>query len=89
MLLPLRHHLFPGDVHWTEEGHRLSWQMMLRAKEGRSIFRIVDKKTGIEERINLSEHLTPNQKSDFGVKPDMIWQFAQYLKKHFAEQGRD
>ena len=32
ILLPLRHHLMPGDVTYTEEGHKMSWRMMLRAK---------------------------------------------------------
>jgi len=32
LLLPLRHWLYPGNVDWTEEGHRFSWQMMLRDK---------------------------------------------------------
>ena len=30
--LPLRHWFFQDDVLWTEEGHRLSWRMMLRGK---------------------------------------------------------
>ena len=32
-LIPLRHFAIPGNVSWTEEGHRFSWHMMLRAKE--------------------------------------------------------
>lgn len=32
--MPLRHHLDPGDVAWTEEGHRYSWRMKLRSKSG-------------------------------------------------------
>ncbi len=34
ILLPLRHWTYPGNVNWTEEGHRLSWHMMLRVKGG-------------------------------------------------------
>jgi hypothetical protein len=34
LLIPLRHHLYPGDVAWTEEGHRFSWRMKLRDKHG-------------------------------------------------------
>ena len=33
LLVPLRHLLYPGDVAWTEEGHRFSWRMRLREKE--------------------------------------------------------
>ena len=32
-LIPLRHFAIPGNVSWTEEGHRFSWHMMLRAKQ--------------------------------------------------------
>ena len=87
ILLPLRHHLYAGDVHWTEEGHRLSWQMMLRAKSGIPTFTVVNNQTGERIRIKLKEHLSTDQINSFGVKPDTIWQFAQYLKKFYAEKG--
>ena len=32
LLIPLRHFAIPGDVNWTEEGHRFSWHMKLRDK---------------------------------------------------------
>ncbi|QDT39636.1 HTTM domain-containing protein [Stratiformator vulcanicus] len=31
-LMPLRHWLYPGDVSWTEEGHKYAWHMKLRVK---------------------------------------------------------
>lgn len=33
LLVPFRHHLYPGNVSWTEEGHRFSWHMKLRIKQ--------------------------------------------------------
>ena len=33
-LFPLRHFLYPGNVSWTEEGHKFAWQMKLRDKVG-------------------------------------------------------
>jgi vitamin K-dependent gamma-carboxylase len=30
--VPLRHFIIPGEVSWTEEGHRFSWHMKLRDK---------------------------------------------------------
>ena len=88
LLLPLRHHLFEGDVHWTEEGHRLSWQMMLRAKSGVPAFEIVNKEDGLRERIKLDD-LTRGQRYDFGNKPDLIWQYAQRVKKKYQAEGID
>ena len=87
--LPLRHHFFKDDVLWTEEGHRLSWRMMLRSKSGYTTYRVVDKKTNVEIPINLNDYLTMSQQRTASTKPDVIWQFAQYLKKDFAKKGMD
>lgn len=87
--LPLRHWFFKDDVLWTEEGHRLSWRMMLRAKSGLTTYRVVDTKTNIQIPINLDTYLTKNQQATASTKPDVIWQFAQYLKKDFAKKGID
>ncbi|NCT18987.1 MAG: HTTM domain-containing protein, partial [Flavobacteriia bacterium] len=43
--LPLRHWAIEDTVLWTEEGHRLSWRMMLRSKSGSARVHVVDKKT--------------------------------------------
>ncbi|MBC6409140.1 MAG: HTTM domain-containing protein [Ekhidna sp.] len=89
LTFPLRHHFFKGQPSWTEEGHRLAWRMMLRSKSGPVKFNIVDKETGLREQIKLKDYLIPNQISSFKGKPDMIWQFAQYLKKAKAKEGKD
>lgn len=88
LFLPLRHWFIKGDVLWTEEGHRLSWRMMLRSRQGYSTFRVVNKKTGAETFIDKNDYLTPRQRVATATKPDMIWQFAQRLKEKFAKQGQ-
>jgi len=45
IVLPSRHWLIEDHVLWSEEGHRLSWRMMLRTKSGSSHFTILDKAT--------------------------------------------
>ena len=87
--LPLRHHFFKDDVLWTEEGHRLSWRMMLRSKAGRSTFLVVDKATRDTIFINEQDYLTKKQVRALSTKPDLIWQFAQRLEKGYAEQGKE
>lgn len=87
--LPLRQWFFKDNVLWTEEGHRLSWRMMLRAKSGLTTYRVIDKETNLQIPINLDDYLTKNQQSTASTKPDVIWQFAQILKKDFAKKGRD
>lgn len=89
LILPLRHHFIKGDVLWTEEGHRLSWRMMLRSRSGDTDFKIINKKTGEPLFYNFSDDLTHKQKSGMETKPDMIWQMAQRIKQHFAKQNID
>ena len=89
ILLPLRHHGFKGDAFWTEEGHRLSWRMMLRVKSGNSIFQVRDIKSDSTWVVNKREFLSRDQLRIVSTKPDMIWQFSQRLKKHYAAQGYD
>jgi vitamin K-dependent gamma-carboxylase len=86
--LPLRHHFFEDDVLWTEEGHRLSWRMMLRAKSGRASYSVIDEATNNAIPIKLDDYLTKKQQRGATTKPDVIWQFAQYLKQDFAEKGK-
>ncbi|NER12910.1 HTTM domain-containing protein [Leptobacterium flavescens] len=87
--LPLRHWVIKDDVLWTEEGHRMSWRMMLRSKSGYVNFKVVDKNTGETVIISPKNHLSRKQYRMIGTKPDVIWQFVQYLKKDFAEKGKD
>ncbi|WP_370000879.1 HTTM domain-containing protein [Winogradskyella sp.] len=86
--LPLRHHFFKDDVLWTEEGHRLSWRMMLRAKSGNTRYRVIDEATNQQIPIKLDDYLTKKQQRGASTKPDIIWQFAQHLKKDFAKKGK-
>ena len=87
--LPLRHYFIEDDVLWTEEGHKLSWRMMLRAKSGRAAYRVENKETGNSYTVNLDEYLTVKQKRAVSTKPDVIWQFAQKLKEQFKNDGQD
>ncbi|MGB1247714.1 MAG: HTTM domain-containing protein, partial [Chitinophagales bacterium] len=89
LFLPIRHWLIPGDVLWTEEGHRLSWRMMLRTKSilHYAQFTVKIPATQTSEPINLFDYVTKSQAGDLSMKPDMIWQFAQYLEKEYQKNG--
>lgn len=89
LLLPLRHHFFEGSANWTEEGHRLSWRMMLRVKSGSIRMDAVDQATGERQKIDLNKYVTRNQLSSLACQPDMIWQLAQRLEKEYASKGID
>ncbi len=81
ILLPLRHHFIKGDVLFTEEGHRLSWRMMLRERRGVLNIKVVDKKTGQFHYHNFASELTSKQIKLLSNSPDIIWQYCQKLKK--------
>jgi len=87
--LPLRHWFFKDDVLWTEEGHRLSWRMMLRSKSGTLDVYVANKNDGIKERYDYSKLLGEKQQGSVKTKPDIMWQLAQKIKQIEAEKGRD
>lgn len=85
--LPFRHHLFPGDVSWTDEGHRMSWRMMLRAKSGTVTVRATDPATGRVWHVDLERFLSPVQIRRVATRPDMMFRFARDLRAHYAAEG--
>ncbi|WP_190810751.1 HTTM domain-containing protein [Flagellimonas sp. S3867] len=89
LLLPLRHHTIKDDVLWTEEGHRMSWRMMLRSRSGTIRFKVVNKQTNKGQYIDLDDYLTKKQRGKVATYPDFVWQFAQHLKKEYTKKGED
>ena len=87
LYLPLRHHLYKGNVFYTEEGHRLAWRMMLRYKHGYTNYMIRNIDTDSTWTVSPLKHLTSKQAMALPGHPDMIWQFAQYLEKEYQKQG--
>ncbi len=87
--LPLRHYFIADDVLWTEEGHRMSWRMMLRTRAGLAQYRVMDKKTGESTVVPADLYLSSQQLEKVTCYPDYIWQFAQFLKKEYAREGKD
>ncbi|MEB8346575.1 HTTM domain-containing protein [Flavobacteriaceae bacterium KMM 6898] len=89
LALPLRHYFIKDDVLWTEEGHRMSWRMMLRSRTGTISFKVVNKADGTFKFTSLDDYLTRSQQRKIAAYPDFIWQFAQRLKKESAENGKE
>jgi hypothetical protein len=88
--LPLRHWFIKDDVLWTEEGHRLSWRMMLRSKSGFIQFKVVNKANNkLITMVQPKDFVSKKQQRMLATKPDVIWQFAQHLKQVFAKNGQD
>ncbi|MFT5231026.1 HTTM domain-containing protein [Patiriisocius sp. Uisw_047] len=89
ILLPLRHWTYPDDVLWTEEGHRLSWRMMLRSRGSTLTVYTKEKDSTDNKKYDYKKLLSKKQKRSVKSKPDLIWQLAQRIKELEANEGRD
>lgn len=87
ILVPLRHWLYPGDVAWTEQGHRFAWRMKLREKQGSAAFLITDPETGTSWNPTLGRYLPRWQYGEMIARPDMLQQFARYLAQQETQPG--
>jgi hypothetical protein len=84
LLLPFRYLLYPGKLFWTEQGFRFSWRVMLIEKVGYARFFIHEEGLGKFE-IDNRKYLTPQQEKMMSTQPDMILQFAHFLKEEFSD----
>jgi hypothetical protein len=82
--MPVRPWLYPGKSQWTEEGHRYAWHMMLRSKRGAAEFIVDDRTTGKMWRVRPKEYLSERQFNKMSVHPEMLLQFAKYLRTKWA-----
>lgn len=87
IIVPLRHHAHHFDPSWSEEGHQFSWRMKTRVKRGVIRF-IVRDEEGKVYPVRVLDYLTPKQEKDMAGKPDLILQFAHFLRDEFKRQGK-
>ncbi|MFP6684383.1 MAG: HTTM domain-containing protein [Polyangiaceae bacterium] len=86
LLVPLRHHLYRGDVAWTEEGHCFSWRMKLRNKRGSAVFRVRDPETGRQWTERPEWRATERQAHKLTCRPDLLLQFAHVLRDAYLKE---
>ncbi|GAB4380525.1 MAG: hypothetical protein Kow0075_11880 [Salibacteraceae bacterium] len=86
--LPFRHLMYPGDVFWHEQGYRFSWRVMLMEKAGYAQFVIRDK-SGRSIEVDNADFLTPVQEKMMSTQPDLMLQYAQFLKSYYMGLGVD
>jgi hypothetical protein len=87
VLMPFRYLLYPGNLYWTEQGYRFSWRVMLMEKAGTAFFYVREKSTGKEIEISNGDYLTPMQEKMMATQPDMLINYAHFLKKEFQAKG--
>jgi hypothetical protein len=86
-IMPLRYMFYKGDLFLTEQGYRFSWRVMLMEKAGTAFFYVREKNTGREIEVDNKEHLTYMQEKMMATQPDMMIDYAKYLKRYYAQKG--
>lgn len=87
LVLPWRYLAYPGDLFWNEDGYRFSWRVMLMEKAGTATFTVWDDMTDRGGIVDNSEFLNAHQEKQMAMQPDMIVQYAGFLRNEFARRG--
>lgn len=87
LLMPLRAHLYGGDVNWHEQGMRWSWRVMVREKNGSILYRVKVAGRDGELHVTPSRYLTAHQEREMSGQPDLILQLAHHIADDFRRRG--
>jgi hypothetical protein len=87
LIVPMRYLFYSGPVSWTEQGFRFSWRVMRIEKAGAAFFTVKDPFTGRECDIDNRDYLTPIQEKMMATQPDMMVDYAKFLKMEFGKRG--
>jgi hypothetical protein len=88
LAVPLRHFIYPGNVHWTEEGHRFAWHMKLRDKQASARFYVTDPQRKRTWEVSPRLYLTVRQTQKMATRPDMILQMAHHIARDQAAKRK-
>jgi len=86
LLIPFRFMLYPGKLFWHEQGYRFSWRVMLMEKSGYTSFTLEQLNSGKRMEVDAADYLTPVQVKMMSAQPDMILQFAHYLRDQYQPE---
>jgi hypothetical protein len=87
VLIPFRHWLYPGDVAWTDEGHRFSWRMKLRSRTYDLTYLAMTPSTGRVWELNPGHFITRWQADNMDGRPDMALQLAHWMADRLRREG--
>lgn len=87
IVMPLRCHLYGGNVLWHEQGMRFSWRVMIRAKGGATTFIVRPKDGERVFHVNPREYLKPFQENEMASQPDLVLQLAHHIRDDFERRG--
>lgn len=84
LLIPLRHHLYPGRTAWSREGHYFSWRMKLNNRPTTVDYFVTDPETKIRSQVQLQRWITLLQEPKIS-HPDMMLQLAHFLARQLSD----
>jgi vitamin K-dependent gamma-carboxylase len=86
IVLPLRHHVYPGDVLWNEDGMRFAWHVMIREKHGSLMY---EARFANGKRLEVPPHdyVTARQEREAAGQPDLILSLARHIGDHLRAKG--
>ena len=88
LILPLRHYGMDGYTDWTGEGQRFAWRMKIQHRNIiESKFALFDTDKKIIHDVDLNKHLYPDEITQMCNSPQMILQFADYIKENLAPKA--
>jgi len=86
VLVPLRAHLYGGDVHWHEQGMRWSWRVMVREKNASVTYVVRDPASGRAWEVAPRAHLERWQEREASTQPDLVLQLGQHIGREEARR---
>lgn len=84
--LPLRHHVYPGDVLWNEDGMRFAWHVMIREKHGSLVYE-ARFANGKRLQVPPRDYVTARQEREAASQPDLILQLARHIGDDLHAKG--
>lgn len=88
-LMPLRAHLYPGQLLWHEQGMRWAWRVMVREKNGSVTYRASINGSPRHVYISPSRYMSAHQERELSGQPDMILQLGRHIGHELERQGHD
>jgi hypothetical protein len=88
VLVPLRHHVIPGDARWTTEGYRFAWNVLLTERGADVEFRVV-RADGVSWVESGADLYTPSQWKVMSSDPELIRQAAHVIADRHRDTGTD
>lgn len=87
LLVPLRHHFYPGNPAWTDQGDRFAWRMMLHSKVGELTYEVTDPATGQTWQVDPETYISSFQLGNARSQPDMILQLGHFIADEWRKKG--